>query len=117
VWTGPIYVKYDPTAVTGVEDGPRTGSRIALLAHPNPAFGRVTAAFTLPSAVEHADLRVYDASGRLVNTLLSGPLAAGTQRIEWTGVDENGRTAPAGIFFLRLNTGRETVSRKVLLVR
>lgn len=117
VWTGPIYVKYDPAAVTGVGDGPRTGSRLALLAHPNPAFGRVTAAFTLPSAVDHADLRVYDATGRLVNTLLSGPLAAGTQRVEWTGLDENGRTAPAGIFFLRLDTGRETVARKILLVR
>ena len=117
VWTGPVYVKYDPSAVTAVGDPPRTGSRLALLAQPNPAFGRITASFSLPSAVEHADLRVFDASGRCVTTLLSGPLAAGSQRVEWTGLDDNGRTAPAGIFFLRLDTGRETVSRKVLLVR
>lgn len=116
-WTGPVYVKYDPAAVTGIFDGPRTGSTITLAASPNPAFGRVTASFSLPSASEHADLRIYDAAGRLVNTLISGPLAAGPQRVEWTGLDENGRTAPAGIFFLRLDTGRETVSKKVLLVR
>ena len=116
-WTGPVYVKYDPAAVTGIDDGPRTGSTLALFASPNPAFGRVTASFTLPKATDHADLRIYDASGRLVNTLLSGPLAAGPQRVEWTGLDENDRPAPAGIFFLQLRTGREMVSRKVLLVR
>ena len=116
-WSGPVYVKYDPAAVTGIDEGPRTGSTLALFASPNPAFGRVTASFTLPKATDHADLRIYDASGRLVNTLLSGPLAAGPQRVEWTGQDENDRPAPAGIFFLQLRTGREMVSRKVLLVR
>ena len=116
-WTGPVYVKYDPAAVTGIDEGLRKGSTLALFASPNPAFGRVTASFTLSKATDHADLRIYDASGRLVNTLLSGPLAAGPQRVEWTGLDENDRPAPAGIFFLQLRTGREMVSRKVLLVR
>jgi flagellar hook assembly protein FlgD len=117
VWTGPVYVKYDPAAVTGVDDGPLPGVKLALAATPNPAFGRVTASFTLPSATDHADLRLYDAAGRLVNTLISGPVAAGTQRIEWTGLDENGRTSPAGIYFLKLNVGSQVVSRKVLFVR
>ena len=52
-----------------------------------------------------------------MNTLVSGPVAAGTQRIEWTGLDEAGRPAPAGIFFLKLDLGRQSVARKVLLVR
>jgi hypothetical protein len=117
VWTGPVYVKYDPAAVTGVGDGPLAGARLALAAAPNPAFGRVLASFTLPSAADHADLRIYDAAGRLVNTLISGPVAAGTQRIEWTGLDENGRSSPAGIYFLKLSVGAQVVSRKVLFVR
>ncbi|MFM7231054.1 MAG: CehA/McbA family metallohydrolase [bacterium] len=116
VWTGPVYVTYDPSIVVGVEDGPRLPT-VALLASPNPAFGRVTASFALPTAVEHAELSVYDAAGRRVNTLLSGPLTAGTHRIEWAGHDESGRVAPAGIFFLRLQTGRGTATTKVLLVR
>jgi flagellar hook assembly protein FlgD len=103
--------------VTGVGDGPLAGARLALAAAPNPAFGRVLASFTLPSAADHADLRIYDAAGRLVNTLISGPVAAGTQRIEWTGLDENGRSSPAGIYFLKLSVGAQVVSRKVLFVR
>jgi flagellar hook capping protein FlgD len=117
VWTGPVYVKYDPSAVTGVDGGPLPGAKLALAAAPNPAFGRVTASFTLPTATDHADLRIYDAAGRLVSTLISGPVAAGSQRIEWTGVDENGRTSPAGIYFLKLSVGKDVVARKVLFVR
>jgi hypothetical protein len=117
VWTGPVYVKYDPNSVTGVGDGPRPGATLVLAAAPNPSFGRVTASFTLPTATDHADLRIYDAAGRLVNTLISGPVAAGTQRIEWAGQDENGRPSPAGMYFLKLSVGRELVSRKVMLVR
>jgi hypothetical protein len=117
LWTGPVYVKYDPSAVTGVGDGSLGGAKLALAASPNPAFGRVTASFTLSSAVGHADLRIFDAAGRLVNTLISGPVAAGTQRIEWTGLDENGRSSPAGIYFMNLRVGKDVVSRKVLFVR
>ena len=117
VWTGPVYVKYDPAGVTGVDDGPFTGAKLALAAAPNPAFGRVTASFTLASATDHADLRIYDAAGRLVNTLISGPVAAGTQRIEWKGLDENGRSSPAGIYFMNLRVGKDVVTRKVLFVR
>jgi hypothetical protein len=116
VWTGPVYVTYDPSAVAAVGPG-NDDVHFALAASPNPAFGRVTASFTLSSAAEHADLRVYDAAGRRVHTLLSGPLEAGPHRIEWTGLDENGRAAPAGIFFLQLNTGTHSTTQKVLLIR
>jgi len=117
LWTGPVYVKYDPAGVAGIEDGPRPGAGATLVASPNPAFGRVVASLTLPMATDHADLRIYDAAGRRVNTLISGPLAAGSQRIEWKGLDEAGRPVSAGIFFLSLDTGREKVATKVLLVR
>jgi hypothetical protein len=116
VWTGPVYVKYDPAANVAVDGGPR-GTSLPLVASPNPAFGRVTAAFALPQAVDHAELRVYDAAGRRVNTLVSGPLPAGPQRIDWAGLDENGRTVPPGLFFLRLEAGTQRATQKVLLVR
>jgi hypothetical protein len=116
VWTGPVYVKYDPAAVTAVDGGPQHGD-FGLVAGPNPMLGRVAASFTLPAATEFADLSVFDAAGRRVNTLIQGPLAAGAHRVEWTGRDEAGHTMPAGIFFLRLKNGEATAIRKVLLVR
>jgi len=116
VWTGPVYVKYDPSAVTAV-DGRGSGAGLSLVAGPNPTFGRVRASFSVPRATDDAELSIYDAGGRRVMTLIDGPLAAGEQRVEWTGSDEAGRPAPAGIFFLRLRVGAESAVRKVLLVR
>ena len=116
IWTGPVYVTYDPASVTAVGDVP-IGSELAMAVGPNPSFGRVTASFTLPRESRRAALAVYDASGRHVTTLLAGPLAAGPHAITWTGLDDSNRRAPSGIFFLRLATEDRSVVRKVLLIR
>jgi hypothetical protein len=115
IWTGPVYVKYDPSAVTAVGDRP--GADLRLAVGPNPTHGRVLAAFSLAAARDDAELSLYDAGGRRVKTLLGGPLAAGEHRVEWTGLDDAGRRAPSGIFFMRLRVGAHLAVRKVLLVR
>ena len=116
IWSGPVYVTYDPAAVTAVQD-PSSKGQIELTAGPNPTFGHVTASFSLPQAVRNADLAIFDASGRRVRTLLEGPLAAGPQSVTWTGRDDAGRIAPAGLFFIRLSADQRSVVKKLLLIR
>jgi hypothetical protein len=116
IWTGPVYVTYDASSPVAVGDGVGRGT-IALLASPNPTMGRVTASFSLPVAAGRGQLVVYDASGRRVKTLLDGPLAAGEHRIAWGGVDDAGRQAGAGVYFLRLVTESDAVAKKILLLR
>lgn len=116
IWTGPVYVTYDPNSVVAVGDGvPSPGLRMA--ASPNPAYHQVTASFALPRDVRQAGLTVYDANGRHVKTLLDGPLTAGVHQIAWTGTDDFGRPSPAGIFFMRLEAGEQSAVRKVVLMR
>lgn len=116
VWTGPVYVTYDPNSVVAVGDGPAApGLRMA--ASPNPATHQVTASFSLPRDARQAHLAVYDANGRHVKTLLDGPLTAGMHQIAWTGTDDLGRPSPAGIFFMRLAAGEQHAVRKVILMR
>ncbi|MEQ1833799.1 MAG: CehA/McbA family metallohydrolase [Candidatus Eisenbacteria bacterium] len=117
VWTGPVYVTYDPAAVTGVDDGVRPEATFAMQARPNPMMNRVTASFTLSHATDRADLAVYDASGRRVTTLINGPLAAGQHSVDWTGQDDFGHPSPAGIYFLRVNAGQRQATQKVLLLK
>ena len=116
IWTGPVYVTYDPAAVTAVGDSPARGE-IEMAVGPNPTYGRVAASFTLPNAVRSADLAIFDASGRRVRTLINGPLAAGPQLVTWTGHDDGGRPTPSGIFFLRLSADERTAVKKVLMIR
>ena len=116
IWTGPVYVTYDPASATAVGDI-RIGSELQLAVGPNPSLGRVVASFALPRDSRNAELSVYDAAGRHVKTLLAGPLAAGPHAVTWTGLDDFSRPAPSGIFFLRLATEDRSVVRKVLLIR
>jgi flagellar hook capping protein FlgD len=116
IWTGPVYVTYDPAAVTAVAEPPLKG-RLELAVGPNPTYGHVTASFSLAQPARNADLAIFDPSGRRVRTLLNGPLAAGPQSVTWTGHDDNGRVTPSGIFFIRLSADEISAAKKVLLIR
>lgn len=117
IWTGPVYVTYDPTATVAVGDGTPRASGLALAAIPNPTRGAMRAEFTLPQDESRVSLALYDLSGRRVRALLDRSLPAGTHHVEWDGRGEDGRPAPAGIFFLRLETARNAVTSKVLRLR
>jgi hypothetical protein len=74
---------------------------------PNPSRGPAVFDLALTTA-GHADLRVYDVSGRLVKTLVSETLDPGSHRVSWDGRDAHGRTLAAGLYLARLVAeGRE----------
>jgi hypothetical protein len=60
---------------------------------------------------------VYDSRGRMVNQLLSGPLAAGRHTVKWDGNTANGSAAASGIYFIRLFAGNRRFTEKALLLR
>jgi len=83
---------------------------------PNPASGASALAFRLPAPGRVA-LRVFGVDGSLVRTLLDGPLPAGPHRAVWDGRDEAGRTAPAGVYFCRLEAAGEQAGRRIARIR
>ncbi len=103
----------DVTAVT--EDGLPQALAISRVS-PNPFNPRTTVAFDLPST-GRALLQVFDVRGRLVRTLHEGTLPAGRHEATWTGVDGRGRTAAAGVYFVRLDDGHRAVTVKAVLAK
>jgi hypothetical protein len=83
---------------------------------PNPAASSTTLRFALGRA-QPVTLRIYDAGGRLVQTLLRGPLAAGPHTLEWTGTDARGNPVPAGVYFYRLDGDGASATRKLMWLR
>jgi predicted outer membrane repeat protein len=63
------------------------------------------------------DLSVYDVRGRLVNKLVEGPMQAGSYYIDWDGLDDAGGRVGCGLYFLRLETGAEVATGKVMIAR
>lgn len=94
-----------------------SATRLALYpAHPNPAIGSTNIAFSLPRE-SNVRLRVYDVAGRLVRTLVDGRVSSGEGVKIWDGRHDGGAQAAGGVYFYRLETGAQTLTRKMILVR
>ena len=71
----------------------------------------------MPAAGGYVQLRVFDASGRLVRTLVDGFRGAGRQRAKWDGRDASGNAASSGIYFYLLEAVGFSESRKMVLLK
>jgi len=60
---------------------------------------------------------VYDLAGRLVRTLHSGVLAAGSHDVVWNGRGDDGRKSAAGVYFFRLKTESVIDTRRMMMVK
>jgi hypothetical protein len=103
-------------AVPGpAEDAAAPGMALEPL-YPNPFNPATSIEFHLPepSAIE---LKVFDLRGAPVRTLLAGDFPAGRQRCEWNGIDDAGRRASSGIYFIRLEAAGRTLSRRAVLLK
>jgi len=87
-----------------------------LAVSPNPFRTSATIDYSL-SRAGSAALRVYDASGHLVKTLIDGNLPAGTGNAIWNGTSQTGEAVSRGIYFARLETPNQTISQKVVFSR
>ncbi|MFN8547526.1 MAG: FlgD immunoglobulin-like domain containing protein [Candidatus Eisenbacteria bacterium] len=87
-----------------------------LTARPNPFQGTTEIAFSL-AAAGPVELRIYDAGGRAVRTLLHGAMGAGSHALVWDGRTDDGIKVGPGVYFSALRTQDRELSRKLLLVR
>jgi hypothetical protein len=84
---------------------------------PNPVHGSTRIALALPrDAAAGARLGVFDTQGRLVRSL-QGPFVAGLNEVSWDANDAEGHAAKAGLYFYRLDSGRLSLSRRLVVIR
>ena len=83
---------------------------------PNPFNPATSIGFYLPQP-GHVRLEIFDVNGRLVNILVDGHYTSGEHSIEWEGLDRGGSSVSSGVYFYRLIAGKESLSRKMVLLR
>ncbi|MEQ1831836.1 MAG: expansin EXLX1 family cellulose-binding protein [Candidatus Eisenbacteria bacterium] len=98
-------------------DAPAPGLPPALALHtpvPNPSRHRAVLGF---DTAREGDvlLRLYDASGRRVRTLVRQHFAAGRHQVLWNGTDDAGRAVAPGVYFCRVTAGTEVDQRQVVV--
>ncbi|MGH7682591.1 MAG: S8 family serine peptidase, partial [Candidatus Eiseniibacteriota bacterium] len=113
--------RFTTSATTDADVPPASPPRVSLLQnYPNPVHGATHIDFTLlgPVGSVPVTLRLFDASGRLVRTLLHSPSAvpAGWS-VSWDGKDEKGRRVSSGIYYYRLEVEGNVTSKRLVLLR
>jgi len=78
-------------------------------AEPMPFAASARIVFGLPRPGE-VRLTVYDAQGRWVRTLAEGNWAAGTHRINVSGLE-------SGVYFFRLEAGSTSLTRRMVVTK
>jgi plastocyanin len=103
-------------APSSADDDLISAAAIGFGAYPNPVQGRTALQFRLTER-SHATMDIVDVLGRRVRSLHEGAMGAGVHTVAWTGDDDSGRPVPAGMYFARLITDRETRVTKLFMVR
>jgi len=84
--------------------------------HPNPFNPSTTIKYQVPERCR-VTLEVYSVSGDLVARLYDGHRERGAYTASWNGCDTKGLQMSSGVYLYRLKAGKETLSRKMILLR
>ncbi|MCB5269964.1 MAG: T9SS type A sorting domain-containing protein, partial [Candidatus Cloacimonadaceae bacterium] len=84
--------------------------------YPNPFNPSTTISYSVPTDGDVA-LSIYNARGQLVNTLVNEYKSKGRYLIAWQAKDLRGASVASGVYYLRLRSGNQSISRKILLTK
>jgi hypothetical protein len=84
--------------------------------YPNPFNPTTVIRYDIPEKCR-VRIDIYDPSGKRIATLVDRDQEKGTYEVEWGGMGDTGNSIASGIYFCRLTAGKETISRKMVLLR
>jgi hypothetical protein len=79
--------------------------------YPNPFNSYTIIEYNIPAAAE-VELSIFNVNGRLVEHLVGQEQPAGTHQVEWQA-----QSYASGIYFYQLKTGKNMITKKLLLIR
>ncbi len=93
--------------------GVHGGNRLRLTAHPNPFSDKLTVSWYAPMG-SNASLDLFDVRGRNVAGQLHREGVSGEGAVTWSIREPSERNLPDGVYFLRLSTGAESRTERVV---
>ncbi len=84
--------------------------------YPNPFNPETRIVYELPRSA-HVTVRVYNAIGQVIRTLVDARQRAGSHAVMWNGQNEFGQPVAAGIYFYELQAGDFHQIKKMVLMR
>jgi hypothetical protein len=87
------------------------------LSLPNPLRVPGTIQYRLPQVGTRVTMRIHDAQGRTVRTLVDGVRPAGVGTVAWDGVSDQGVRVSPGLYICRLQQGSAVRAIKLAILR
>ncbi len=103
-------------AGNGTEPGMVPGEVILYQNAPNP-FNPSTWIEYYISEPSLVDISIFDVIGRKVRSLVDDSVEAGLHSIYWDGTNDSGEPLGSGVYFYRLRTKNDSMTRKLLLLK
>jgi len=84
--------------------------------YPNP-FNAGTVINYVIDSERIVEIDIYNLAGQKINTLYKGSLSSGCYQAVWDGTNLNGDRVSSGIYFYRLTSGNNILTRRMLLLK
>ena len=84
--------------------------------YPNPFNPETTIAFELKEPAM-CSLKIYNMRGQVVRTLVNEALSSGRHSRVWDGLDDNGSAVASGMYLYRVESEKQSKSRKMIMVK
>ena len=110
------YALFGPDMITGDDPMPVPEATFLAQNWPNPFNPITNIGFGIKEPA-YVSLRIYDAAGRLVTTLIDESRPAGRYDTVWDGTDSAGGAVASGVYFYMLKAGQFEETKKMILLR
>jgi flagellar hook assembly protein FlgD len=84
--------------------------------YPNPFNPETTIRFSVKEAGP-VSVEIYNLKGQLVKRLVNEEKTAGEHSVVWNGTDNNNRPVSSGVYFYRMNAGKYSSSKKMIMMK
>jgi hypothetical protein len=86
-------------------------------AHPNPFNPITTIQYDVPEPGGPVHIDIYDVTGGLVRALVNEPKPAGFHAVVWDATDSRGQRVGSGVYFVRMEAGAFSETRKLVVLK
>jgi len=83
---------------------------------PNPCVTSTSISFELASPCRVA-VKVYNAAGQAVRTLVNERREPGRHQVRWDGTNDAGARVSSGVYFYKMEAGQFSTTKKMLVVQ
>jgi len=104
------------TYIPSANDGEITGVNALIGNYPNPFNPECKIAFALTEDAE-VILSIYNIRGQKIRTLVNETMNYGTHDVIWNGTDDRGVSVASGIYYYKMDSGKFTSSKKMVLMK